>query len=196
MTFQYIAQHLLLSLVPWLIGSTLGCVIGYGIALLIKKFFIGFPGRRGLKVFTPWRTIIMVSLLLVYSPLIVVWVGLGSTATLLIVGFFVFLLALPITTGILIEKWCPSSIAVRLAAAVRTLATSSIVLTVTTGIYSTGGLGPIMIEQLDMLEYSSVFSTLLIVAAITLMVDMLLGIPHFFLVRSKEKESLIRPVYQ
>lgn len=47
-----------------------------------------------------------------------------------------------------------------------------------------------------MLEYSSVFSTLLIVAAITLMVDMLLGIPHFFLVRSKEKESLIRPMYQ
>jgi ABC-type nitrate/sulfonate/bicarbonate transport system permease component len=187
MTFQSIAQHFLLSLVPWLIGSTLGCVIGYGIALLIKKILIGFPGLRGLKVFTSRRTIIMVSLWLVYSPLIVGWVGLGSTATLLIVGFFVFLLALPIATGILFEKGDPTSIVVRMAAAVCTLATSSIIITVTVGTYSTGGLGPIMIEQMQLLEYSSVFSTLLIVAAITLMVDMLLGIPHFFLVRSEKK---------
>ncbi len=53
-----------------------------------------------------------------------------------------------------------------------------------------------MIEQMSLLEYKSVFSTLLIVAAITLMVDMLFGIPYFFLVRSKEEESLTRPMYQ
>jgi len=194
MTFQYIAQHLLLSLVPWLIGSTLGGVIGYGIALLIKKIFIGFPGLRGLMVFAPWRTIIMVTLLLVYSPLIVVWVGLGSSATLLMVGFFVLLLALPITTGILIEKWYPSSIAVRLAAAARTLATSSIVLTVTAGIYSTGGLGPIMIEHMRLLEHSSAYSIYLVVLLITLMVDILLGILQLFLVRSTENEALARPM--
>ncbi len=142
MTFQYIAQHLLLSLVPWLVGSTLGCVIGYGIVLLIRTIFIGFPRHRGRMVFTPWRTIIMISLLLVYSPLIVVWVGLGSTATLQMVGFFVFLLALPIAAGILFEKWYPTSVVVRMAAVARILSTSSIVITVTAGIYSTGGLAP------------------------------------------------------
>ena len=196
MTFQDIAQHLLLSLVPWLVGSTLGGVIAYGIALLIKKLFVSFPGLRGPMVFAPWRTIIMASLLLVYSPLIVVWVGLGSTATLLMVGFFVFLLALPIATGILIEKWYPTSIVVRLSAAARTLATSSIVITVTAGIYSAGGLGPIMIEHMRLLEYSSLFSTWLIVAVITLMVDLLLGILQLLLVRSAEKEDLARPMDQ
>lgn len=194
MTFQDFAHHLLLSLVPWLVGSTLGGVIGYGIALLIKKLFVSFPGLRGPMVFAPWRTIIMASLLLVYSPLIVVWVGLGSTATLLIVGFFVFLLALPIATGILIEKWYPTCIVVRLAAAARTLATSSIVITVAAGIYSAGGLGPIMIEHMRLLEYSSLFSTWLIVAVITLMVDLLLGILQLLLMRSTEKKDLGRPM--
>lgn len=194
MTFQDFTQHLLLSLVPWLIGSTLGGVIGYGIALLIKILLVSFPGIRDPMVFAPWRTIIMTSLLLVYSPFMVAWVGLGNTATLLMVGFFVFLLALPTATGILFEKWYPTSIVVRLVAAARTLATSSIGIAVTAGIYSTGGLGPIMIEHMRLLEYSSVFSTLFIVAAITLMVDMLLGIPQLFLVRSTEKEHLARPM--
>jgi len=193
MILQDLTQHLLLSLVPWLVGSTLGGFIGYGIALLIKKLFVSYPALRGPMVFAPWRTIIMALLLVVYSPLIFVWVGLGSTATFLVVSFFVFLLAMPITTGILIEKWYPTSIVVRLAAAARTLATSSIVITVTAGIYSTGGLGPIMIEHMRLLEYSSVFSTWLIVVAITLMVDMLLGVLQLLLVRSTEKEALARP---
>ena len=122
MTFQYIAQHLLLSLASLLAGSILGVAVGYGIASLVKKLVISSAGLRGPLLLAPWRTIIMALLLIVYSPMIVVWVGLGSRAAFLTVGVIIFLLASVVVTGIFLEKDHPTSIAVRLVATARTLA--------------------------------------------------------------------------
>jgi hypothetical protein len=43
MTFQYIAQHLLLSLSPCLVGSILSAVVGYGIASRVNKLVVNSP---------------------------------------------------------------------------------------------------------------------------------------------------------
>jgi ABC-type nitrate/sulfonate/bicarbonate transport system permease component len=182
MTFQYIAEHLLLSLAPWLAGSILGAAGGYGIASLIKKLVVSSAGLRGPLLLAPWRTIIMALLLIVYSPLIVVWVGLGSRAAFLTVGVIVFLLALAVDTGIFLENIYPTSLAVRLVATARTLATSSIIITIFASVFGAGsGIGQLLIQHLNLLDSSFLFSTWLIVVAMTLLVDLLLGIPQLLL---------------
>lgn len=182
MTFQYIAQHLLLSLAPWLVGSILGTAVGYGIASLVKKLVISPAGLRGPLLLAPWRTIIMALLLIVYSPMIVVWVGLGSRAAFLTVGVIIFLLASAVVTGIFLEKDYPTSIAVRLVATARTLATSSFIITIFASVFGAGsGIGQLLIRHLNLLDFSFLFSTWLIVVAMTLVVDLLLGIPQLLL---------------
>lgn len=182
MTFQYVAEHLLLSLASWLAGWILGVAVGYGIASLVKKLVISSAGLRDPLLLIPWRTIIMALLLIVYSPLIPVWVGLGSRAAFLMVGGILFLLASVVVTGILLERDYPTPIAVRLVATARTLATSSVIITIFASIFGAGsGIGQLLIQHLNLLDSSFLFSTWLLVVAMTLLVDLLLGIPQLLL---------------
>lgn len=177
MAIQNIFQHIYLSLGSCLVGSALGGLIGYAFASWIK-------GRSSLEeknisrlMLFPWRTLILISLVIVFSPVFVVWVGLGNSATFLMTTSFIFLLSLPVATNIFLNNRCSLPTAVYLISAIRTLATSSIVIAIWVSIYSGGGgLGPLMLKQMRLLEFDLWLSNWLVVAAISFVVDILLGI--------------------
>lgn len=177
MSIQSVFQHILLSLGPCMIGGALGGLIGYLLALWIN----GWGGQENNKVsrliLFPWRTLILVLLVIVYSPIILPWAGLGISASFFMTSSIIFLLSLPMATGIFLNNGSSPSKAAQMISSIRTLATASIVIAIWVSIYSGGGgLGFIMQQYLMLLEYNLWFTNWLVIAAITLVVDLLLGI--------------------
>lgn len=168
------AEHLLISLVPWLAAVVIGGGLGYACALVARSFFSARRGLRRASMLLPWRTLAVTLPLL--SPFALVVLGLGRVAGAAIVGFFVFLFALPLTTVTLIEHWYPSPLLVRLIAGARTLATASIaVATATPWVAGSGGAGVLILEGWRLLDYAQVIRGFSIVVLLALMIDLLLG---------------------
>jgi len=190
MSIQDIFQHILLSLVPWLIGSAIGGLIGFVLAAWIKDWCNRDDKNIRRLLLIPWRTMILITMLIVFSPLMVIWVGLGNIATFLMVTSFIFLLALPIATNIFLDNWSSLSKPIQITSTVRSLATFSIVLTIWVSIYSFGGgLGSIMLKHMRVLEFNLWLTTWLVVGAITLVVDILLGILQLLIFRLTENRT-------
>ncbi len=167
-------QHLLLSLVPWLVGLAVGGGLGYGCALVARALFSNRPALRRPLMLLPWRTVAVTLPLL--SPLIPVLLGLGRLAGAAIVGLFVFLFAFPLAVVTLLEHRYPSPLAVRLIAQARTLGTASVaVAAVMTRVAGSGGAGALILEGIQLLDYYAVFMGFSVVALLALMVDLLLG---------------------
>lgn len=122
----------------------------------------------------PWRSIVVATPLL--FPLIPLWVGLGSFAGALMVGAFVFVFALPLAAIIFIERERPPRLANRLAGLARTLASASVVIAVFAGWTGGGGLGHALSQAWMHMEYAQAAGIFWEIVAITLLVDILLGV--------------------
>jgi len=167
-------EHLLISLVPWLAGVVAGGVLGYTCALVARRLFSTHPGLRRVSMLLPWRTAAMTLLLL--SPLVVVFVGLGIVAGAVMVGLFVFLLALPSTVTTLFEHWYPSPLVVRLIVRARTLAVASVVVAAVGPLMvGSGGAGVLIFERMRLLDYAEMLRGFAIVVLLALVMDVLLG---------------------
>ena len=177
MTIQNIYQHILLSLGPCLIGAALGGLIGYMLASWIKGWG-GLENKKASRlILFPWRTLILVLVVIVFSPMLVVRVGLGNSASFLMTTSFIFLLSLPMAASIFLNNKSFRSTTTHMISSIRTLATSSIIITIWVSVYSGGGgLGFLMHQYMQLLEFNLWLSNWLVIAAITLVVDMLLGI--------------------
>lgn len=187
MTIRDIFHHLTLSLVPWLLGSTLGGITGYGISSLIKRLRDRSSEIGKLLVFIPWRTFILFCLILIYSPLIPIWLGVGNSAALTMNALLIFLLAIPMTILILGKGRDPHTLPSKLVSAARTLASSSILATMVAGLYSgAGGIGIVLIQHMNRLEYERWANTSLKMSAMILFVDLILGIPQYYLLDREE----------
>jgi ABC-type proline/glycine betaine transport system permease subunit len=175
MNVSTFGEHLLISLVPWLAGATVGGGLGYACALVARRLFSTFPGLRKASMLLPWRTAAVTLPLL--SPLVVILVGLGVVAGATMVGLFVLLFALPFTVVALLEQWYPSPLAVRLIAGARTLATASVaVAAVGPPVAGSGGAGVLIFQQgMRLLDYSQMLMGFSIVVFLALMIDVLLG---------------------
>jgi hypothetical protein len=169
-----IVQHLLISLLPWAIGMAAGAELGYLLARAVERLYAANLAWRKWLVFVPWRTI-AVTLPLLF-PLIPFWTGLGSFAGALMVGAFVFVFALPLTVIICIEQNHPSLLVGRLAALARSLATASVIIGVFAGWAGGGGLGHALSQAWLHLEYAQAAGIFWEIVAITLLVDILLGV--------------------
>jgi len=168
------SEHLLISLAPWLAGVVVGGVLGYVCALAARRLFSTLPGLRRVSMLLPWRTVAMTLPLL--SPLVVLRVGLGIVAGAVMVGLFVFLLALPFTITTLFEHWYPSPLVARLIAVARTLAVASMaVAAVGPPGAGSGGAGVLIFEGMRLLDYAQMLRGFAIVVLLALVVDVLLG---------------------
>lgn len=185
-----LCQHFLISLVPWLAGVVVGGSLGYACALLARGIFSALPGLRGPSMLLPWRTIAVTLLLL--SPVVPVFVGLGVVAGGVIVALFALLFALPFTVVTLLDHWYPSPVLVRLIGGARTLATASVaVAAVTTAVGGGGGAGWLIFEGMKLLDYTAMLRGFSIVALLALMIDILLGALQLLLSLTSRKAQPI-----
>ena len=177
MTIQNIFQHILLSLGPCLIGAALGGLIGYLLASWLKVEGSLENKKASRLILFPWRTIILILLVIVFSPIFVVRVGLGNSTSFLMTASIIFLLSIPMATSIFLNNRSSFSTTTQMISSARTLATSSIGIAIWVSIYSGGGgLGFLMHQYMQLLEFNLWLSNWLVIAAITFIVDMCLGI--------------------
>jgi len=177
MSIRNIFQHILLSLGPCLIGSALGGLTSYMLASWVKGWGSLENKNVSRLILFPWRTLILILLVIVFSPIFVIWIGLGNSTSFLMTTSFIFLLSLPMATSIFLNKWSSLSTTTHMISSIRTLATSSIVIAIWVSIYSGGGgLGSLMLKHMQLLEFNLWLSNWLVVVVITLVVDILLGI--------------------
>jgi hypothetical protein len=136
--------------------------------------FSRYPIWRRPSLLLPWRTGALGLPLL--SPWIATRVGLGALAAGTVVGLFVFLLALPVTVAIRLEKRYPSPPAARFVAWIRTLAAAPLtVAAVVAPTVGGGGAGPLILEGMRALDYGQVFEGFAVVVILALMIDLVLG---------------------
>jgi ABC-type proline/glycine betaine transport system permease subunit len=188
METSILGEHLLISLVPWLVGVVVGGSLGYICARGIRGLFSALPGLRRPSTLLPWRTVVMTLPLL--FPLIPALVGLGVVAGATMVGFFVFVFALPFIAGIVLEHWYPSTPNVRLVGGIRTLAVASVIVaTLAPVVTGSGGAGVLIREGYQSVDYARMLRGLALVIVLSLIGDLLLGALQFLLSRTRSNSN-------
>lgn len=169
-----LSEHLMISLLPWLVGVLLGGSLGYICARGIRCLFSTLPGLHRPSTLLPWRTVMMALPLL--SPLIPVLIGLGVVAGATAVGALVFVFALPFIAGTVLECWYPSTPDVRLVGGIRTLAVASVIVATLAPLATdSGGAGVLIYEGFQSLDYAQMGRGLALVILLSLIIDLLLG---------------------
>lgn len=190
MSASVLGQHLLISLVPWLAGVVVGGVLGYVCALVARRLFFTLPSLRRVAMLLPWRTV-AVTLPLLSPYYVVILVGLGAVAGMVMVGLFVFLFALPFTVVILLEHWYPSPLVVRFIARARTLATASVAAAaVGSSVAGSGGAGVVIFEGMRLLDYAQMLRGFSILVFLALTSDVLLGVLESLFSPPQESQSV------
>ncbi len=171
-----LAQHLLISLLPWLVGVVGGGGLGYACALVARALFSKRPALRRPLMLLPWRTVaVTLPLLSAFVPAVL---GLGMITGMAIVGLFVFSFAFPFTVATLLDRWHPSTLLSHLIAGARTLGTASVVVAAATAMVGGGGgagAGAMIFYGMSIPEHGELLVGLSIVVLLALMVDVLLG---------------------
>lgn len=184
MDISILTQHVLISLLPWLIAVLLAAGLGTLWALVARGLFSRALALRRASMLLPWRTA-AVSLPLL-MPFVATRVGLGPVAAGIAVGLFVFLFALPLTVAVRLETWYPLAARVRFIAGVRTLAAASVaVAAVAAPAVGGGGAGPLISEGMRALDLCSMLRGFAIVAVLILMIDLMLGAFQLLLSRGR-----------
>jgi hypothetical protein len=169
-----LAQHLLISLLPWLVGVIVAGGLGTVWTPAAHSLFSRFPSLHSASMLLPWRTVALSLSLL--SPLVMIRVGLGAVATGIVVGLFVFLLALPFAVVIRLEKRYSSPLMVHFVAGGRTLAVASVVVAaVTAPLTGGGGGGSLMFAGMRVLDYAQMLRGFAVVVILALMIDLVPG---------------------
>lgn len=174
-----IIDHVLISVVSWLVGMIVGGGLGCLCALAAHGLFSVLPVLRKLAMLLPGRTLVVGLLLFVWSPIIPVRIGIGPEAGMIMAGLLMFLLALPFTIVVLLEYWHPSTLVVRLVAGARTLAIASVAVAAAVGVLGGGGIGQFLIQCMQLLRWNQAFTGWLILVVLALIPDVLLGILQF-----------------
>jgi hypothetical protein len=177
-------EHGLISLVGWLAGAIVGGGLGYAWARLIRFALSSSPAWRAPCILLPWRTGLMVLLLLVspvFVPVLAFLFGIGVTTGMISVGLTILVLALLVTATLLLEDWFPSSPVVRLVSVARTLAAGSVVLTTSVGLLGGGGIGFKISQSLNLLQYDMLLRWGLTLAVVILIFDLSLGMLHLLI---------------
>lgn len=169
-----LAQHLLIALLPWLVGVIGGGGLGYACAVVARALFSKRPALRRPLVLVPWRTIaVTLPLLSAFVPAVL---GLGMITGMAVVGLFVFSFAFPFTVATLLDRWHPSTLLSHLIAGARTLGTASVVVAAATAMVGGGGgAGAMIFYGMSIPEHGELLIGLSIVVLLAVMVDVLLG---------------------
>jgi ABC-type nitrate/sulfonate/bicarbonate transport system permease component len=175
--------HLLITCIPWLIGIAVGGGLGVLCGLGIRALFSRSPAWRRVSVLLPWRTFVTGLLMAVWSPLFVTILGLGPIAGGVMVAASISILVAAFAVTTLLEYWYPSPLASRLVAGTRTLAVASGMIAAGMGLLGGGGVGYIILEAARLSQYGVMWKGLLVVLALALVLDLMLGLAQMIAFR-------------
>lgn len=190
MNVSIVSEHLLISIVPWLIGVVVGGGLGYACALVVRRAISYHPGLCQAALLLPWRTVaVVLGLIVLMSRLTVERLGMGVLAGQVSMGFFILVFALPFTVSTLLEYWSPSALVVRLISKARMLALVSVAVAVMASWWGSGGAGVLIWQGLRNLDDAQLFRGFSIVAIWALIIDVLLGALQLVFSRTPQPTS-------
>lgn len=176
MEIPVIVELLRVTLILCLIGLLAGGGLGALCAVLARPVLL-IPRLRQLFIFLPWRTALFGSLLILWSPFGALLVDFRPIRVEETIGISLALLAYVFTIEAMTDHWYPSALSARLIAVARTLATGSVVIIVLAGFYESWGYGYAWQQRMSQaIQQETAWEGWLIVAAIALAIDLLLGI--------------------
>jgi hypothetical protein len=193
MTVSVVRDNLLIALGAWLIGSTVGVALGLLIARFARNLFTADPHLRRLSVLLPWRTVVLSVLIVTWTPVGVILIGLRPLLGLVNTGLDIFLLAFLLVVFLLFEQWYSSPFVVHVIAGLRTLATLS--LAAAAFLSDFFGIGWYMARSI-VNGLDEVFQYWLILVVLILVVDLGLGIIQLVVADHVENSQCLRSINQ
>jgi hypothetical protein len=179
MEVAVLRNHLLITVVAWIGGGIIGGGGGYLMASLVRLRMSEKPDERRILALLPWRTLIFVLLLVVWSPWspwLVMRYGLGTSTGIMTVGLTIGLVAWPMAMNTCLNTWFIPNPRIHLIAEARTLLVFALFATVGAGFVGGGGAGWYLMQQANLLAYGKVFQGILWLTGLALILDLTLGI--------------------
>lgn len=184
MTLSLIIRHLLISLLPCVLGLAVGGSLAYGCALVGRRMLSANPRLGKWAMLIPWRTI-MLALLFITTPLFFVrFFGIGDLAEAVSTGSTILLFVFPFTAVLLFEYWYPVPLRERFWGLARTFATASLILGIREAVGFNGGgggIGFLMYVEQSRLHFQAAIEIWLAVVGLVLAVDLLFGLVQLVL---------------
>ena len=180
MEISAIIEHVIISLIGWLLGVIIGGLVSRFLARRIQSILTSYPNVRKPAILLPWRTLLMAVILHAALPfLILLQFGFGLMTGILSIGLATFLMMLIFATPIFIGKEFHMSSVSQLLSGVRTLATVAVVWETFIGNFGGGGIGFAASTHIRLLHYSMATKYYFTIIVIILIIDVLLGIVQF-----------------
>lgn len=179
MDTSILTNQFMIALVAWIGGLILGGIIGYLIAKLLYSLISSKPSNQRKIALVPWRTLVFILILFVWSPFIAIWLGLGTLTAIVMVGLTIGLVACFMSVSIFLDTWFPPILRVRLVAGSRTLLFFAIFTTLGAGLVGGGGAGMYLWELMRSMEYGKLVQGILLVGWLALLLDLILGFVEF-----------------
>lgn len=190
MSLSLLVTHVLISLVPGILGFCLGGVLGFRVALSARAFLSTHPHWRRWGSLFPWRTLMLAALYFTEPLFIVRFFGLGEITQAISVGFTILIFAVPFTSILFLENWFPVSLRSRILGLARTLAAVSLILGARQVVGFSGaglGIGELMYFAEARLRLDEVLGIWLALVGLVLVVDVLFGVLQLLLRKDFDK---------
>lgn len=188
-----VRQYAIFALIVWLTSLGLGGGLGAISAFLVRSVLARRPGLYGLIALLPWRSVVLNVMLVCFlytaresviltmlnftgTALSTTLAGLGRYADLLAASLLMTLLAWALTASLLVARWHPTSIAVRITSLSRTLATTTIVVSLMFEIWANDGIGSLWLRYLGFLDIANTLNLWLQISIWLLIIDLGFGI--------------------
>ncbi len=184
MDISIVFDHLYISLTAWLAGIAIGCSFGYFFAKIFFNQASVKPDIDWKIILFPWRSLIFILILLVWSPLLAIWLGLGNLTGIVMVGITLSILSLSMTMSTLFHKRFPVSIKSALLSNTRTLLIIAIFVTLGVGYVGAGGFGFYFYQLVNLLNYNQLIKGFILLGLIAIFLDLILGFVQYLVVRA------------
>ncbi|HEY43360.1 MAG TPA: hypothetical protein G4O11_05190 [Anaerolineae bacterium] len=174
-------DHLLITLVAWIGSLALGGGTGYFMARLLRRLVSALPNdRRTVIALVPWRTLLFLLILVVWSPFLAIRLGIGTPTAIVMVWLTISLVACSMTMSAFLDNWFPQTLRARLLGGARTLLFFALFATLGSGLVGGGGAGFLLMQQANLMEYGKLLQSILLLGGMALLLDMILGIVEFW----------------
>jgi ABC-type proline/glycine betaine transport system permease subunit len=173
-------DHLLIALVAWIGSLVLGGGVGYLMAHLLRRLMSAMPNNRRIIALVPWRTLLFILILILWSPFLPTRLGIGTQTGMVMVSLTISLVACPMTMSTFLDNWFPQTLHVRLMVVARALLFLALFATLGVGLIGGGGAGVYLIQQVNLLEYGKLLQGVLLLGGMALLLDLILGFVEFW----------------
>ncbi len=190
MEISILTNHLLITVVAWIGALMIGGGVGHIVARALIPIMKAKPVSRRNMSLIPWRSIIFMLLLLVWSPILGIWLGLGNLTGIAIVGLTLSLLAMSMMMKAQVNQWFPSSLLEYIVSLARTLLMIALFATLGVGYVGAGGLGFYLMQQVKLMEYGKLYEGFFILGVTALILDLVFGVIQFRVSRDPQPSPM------